>query len=119
MTQRRNPRVCRHRNTITTITAGLAREVCEACARVRLRYVEPAVQLYPDAVADPVKPTGTKAFEATVTFSAMSRLIRCQVCEQSAVFAVPDGLMCNEHAWQSAARIDWTTTDPWVPIPTN
>ena len=38
---------CSHRDTITTITAGLAREVCEECARVRFSYVERAVHLRP------------------------------------------------------------------------
>jgi hypothetical protein len=29
---------------------------------------------------------------------------------------IPDGLVCDEHAWQAAARIDWDDVDPWVPI---
>ena len=113
--QRRNLKICLHRSTITTITAGMAHEVCESCARVRLRYVESAVQLHPD-----VEPTAAEldatAFEAMITFEGTSRQIRCRLCGQSAAFLVPGGLVCDEHAWQAAARIDWAEADPWVPI---
>ena len=39
---------CGHSSTITTITAGLAREVCETCGHVSLRYVDSAVRLRPN-----------------------------------------------------------------------
>jgi hypothetical protein len=107
-----------HRSTITTITAGLAHEVCESCARVRLRYVESAVRLYPDDRPTVSGVDEVRAFEAIIIFEKSSIRTRCQLCGQSAAYLVPDGLMCEEHAWQAAARIDWARSDPWVPIPT-
>lgn len=106
-----------HRSTITTITAGLAREVCESCARVRLRYVEAAVQLHPEVGSTVAERAEVQAFEATIVFEKTSRRIQCRLCAQSAAYLVPDGLVCDEHAWQAAARIDWARSDPWVPIP--
>lgn len=117
MRQRRNSRVCLHRSTITTITAGLAREVCESCARVRLRYVEAAVQLHPEVESTVTEQDEIQAFEAMIIFEKTSRRIQCRLCAQSAAYLVPDGLVCDEHAWQAAARIDWDHSDPWVPIP--
>jgi len=117
MRQRRNSRVCIHRSTITTITAGLAREVCEVCARVRLHYVEAAVKLRPEVESTATEQDEVRAFEATIIFEKTSRRIQCRLCAQSAAFLVPDGLVCDEHAWQAAARIDWDRSDPWVPIP--
>lgn len=115
--QRRNPKICLHRSTITTITAGLAREVCESCARVRLRYVETAVQVRPDIEPTVAELDEVMSFEASITFEKMSSSrTRCRLCGQPAAFLVPDGLMCEEHTWQAAARIDWEETDPWVPI---
>lgn len=120
---------CSHRSTITTITAGLAREVCEICSHVSVSYIEPAVRLHPDvelapppnADVDEPEPTtadleDAAAFEAIVSFEDSSRFIRCGVCTQPAVFMIPDGLRCNEHAWQAAAHLDWDVADPWVPI---
>jgi len=114
--QRRSFVGCSHKSTITTITAGLAREVCESCAQVSLRYVESAVRLRPD-----FEPTATefdeiKIFEATITFEEPTRPRTCRLCAQPAMFMIPDGLMCDEHAWQAAARLDWADDDPWVPI---
>jgi hypothetical protein len=106
-----------HKSTITTITAGLAREVCETCARVRLHYVEAAVKLHPEFEATGTEQDEVQAFEATIIFEKTSRRIQCRLCAQSAAFLVPDGLVCDEHAWQAAARIDWDRSDPWVPIP--
>lgn len=117
MRKRRNPRVCKHRSTITTITAGLAREVCESCARVRLRYVEAAVQMHPEVESTVTAQDEGQAFEATIIFEKISRRIQCRLCAQSAAYLVPDGLVCDEHAWQAAARINWERSDLWVPIP--
>lgn len=129
--QRRNFGICLHRSTITTITAGLAREVCEACARVSVRYVELAVKIHPDieeleletsssslGVDEPTSQDleETRVFEAMVTFEPDTRRLKCGICDQPAMFTIPDGLSCDEHAWQAAARLDWDTTDPWVPI---
>lgn len=114
--QRRNPKICLHRSTVTTITAGLAREVCETCARVRLRYVESAVQIPPDTEPTGVERHDVTSFEAMITFVETSSRLQCRLCTQSAAFLVPDGPMCDEHAWQAAARIDWDESDPWIPI---
>jgi hypothetical protein len=129
---------CSHSSTITTITAGIAREVCESCSRVSVSYVEPAVRIHPDietlrsravdrdAEAEstelevlepaPAELEEAKIFEAMVTFEKSSRLVACGVCSQPAVFEIPEGLRCNEHAWQAAALLDWADSDPWVPI---
>lgn len=131
MRQRRNFGICLHRSTITTITAGLAREVCEACSRVSVRYVESAVTIHPDVEAlelgsSPTSPEvdeptsqdleESRVFEAMVRFQPDMRRLKCGTCDQPAMFMIPDGLSCDEHAWQAAARLDWETTDPWVPI---
>lgn len=120
---------CAHRSTITTITAGIAREVCEMCSHVSVSYVEPAVRLHPDiekgGSESPLEardePTVSdldeaRIFEAMVSFEESSRFVRCGICTQKAVFMVPDGLRCDEHAWQAAALLDWDEVDPWVPI---
>jgi hypothetical protein len=107
-----------HRSTVTTITAGLAREVCESCGRVRLHYVESAVRLFPDLEPHVSETSEVRFFEASIFFEKSMVRTRCQLCGQSAAYLVPDGLMCDEHAWQAAARIDWDHSDPWVPIPT-
>ena len=112
----RNRRICLHRSTLTTTTAGLAREVCESCGRVRLRFVESAVRLYVEKAPTQGDRRVGLTFEATVTFESPSRRTRCRLCGQDGAFLVPDGLMCDEHAWQAAARIDWKSTEPWVPI---
>lgn len=116
MKQRRNFGICSHRSTITTITAGLAREVCETCAHVTLRFVSQAVQLRPDLEPTLAELDDIKIFEASITFEDTSRYRQCRLCAQPAVFMIPDGMMCDEHAWQAAARLDWEDADPWVPI---
>lgn len=116
LSNRRNRRVCLHRSTITTITAGLAREVCESCARVRLRFVEQAVGLPGDQTSSQDQRKKALTFEATVILERSSPRTKCRLCGQEGSYLVPDGLMCDEHAWQAAARIDWESTEPWVPI---
>lgn len=113
---RRNFGICSHRSTITTITAGLAREVCESCAHLRLYYVETAVRVRPEVDPTAAELDEVKIFEATITFEETSRYRQCRLCAQPAVFMIPDGMMCDEHAWQAAARLDWDDADPWVPI---
>lgn len=127
MKHRRSFGICTHRSTITTITAGLAREVCETCARVSVRYIESAVQVYPETeviAAGPSLPAGpsvdgideAQVFEAMISFEASSRRLVCSLCSQPALFLIPEGLTCEEHAWQAAAGLDWEDSDPWVPI---
>jgi hypothetical protein len=117
--QRRNFGICSHRSTIITITAGLAREVCEVCGHVSVSYVEPAVRLHPD-----IDGWSTRAADtlpdlidlASFETPGESPGRTCRICSQAAMFMIPDGLMCDEHAWQAAARLDWDDADPWVPI---
>lgn len=127
MKHRRSFGICTHRSTITTITAGLAREVCETCAHVSVRYIEPAVRVYPETdvgVAVPSLPTGpnvddideAQVFEAMVSFETTTRRLVCSLCSQPARFLIPEGLTCEEHAWQAAAGLDWEDSEVWVPI---
>lgn len=126
MRQRRTFWGCTHSSTITTITAGIAREVCEDCSHVSVSFVEPAVQMYPDFETpgesiDDLEPTAedideARVFEAIVSFQESSRFLRCGLCAQQALFVIPDGLRCDEHAWQAAAHLDWGASEPWVPI---
>lgn len=110
MNKWRNLGWCPHGTTITTITAGLAREVCEACGRVRIHYVERAVQIYPTPPR-----TIVEALRQPVV-SPSTQPKNCMLCSQSAVFMIPDGAVCDEHAWQAAARTRWDDAEVWVPI---
>jgi hypothetical protein len=105
--------VCSHKSTVTTVTAGLEREVCESCGHVSLRYVAMGARLRPEVE----KPGDAPPifFEAEIVVE-VARHRRCMHCAQPAVFMIPDGMTCTEHAWQAAARLDWEATDPWVPI---
>jgi hypothetical protein len=89
----------------------LARDVCETCGRVRLQYVERAVRIYPSALQHPVFETPVAEPEPPPTPPR-----RCRLCSQPAVFMIPEGMSCDEHAWQAAARTNWEAADPWVPI---
>lgn len=111
LNKRRNLGWCSHSATITTITAGLAREVCEACGRVRIQYVERAVQIYPT----PPRPVVESLRQLDGPYSP-SRQQSCMHCSQSARFLIPDGAVCDEHAWQAAARTSWDESEIWVPI---
>jgi len=101
---------CRHSETLTTVTAGLARTVCETCGHVSVRYIEETVQLYPVVIRRdplPVQSDGTSR-----------RGRKCALCSQRAMFFTPEGIVCSEHAWQAAAKSSWGGgVDPWVPIP--
>lgn len=108
--QRRTFRWCSHGTTVTTITAGLAREVCETCAHVSVRYVEQAVQVYP------TRPRRRQPTPPVVEPALKDGQRRCRLCSQPAEFMIPGAMTCNEHAWQAAARLDWEASDPWVPI---
>lgn len=50
------------------------------------------------------------------TVAEALRFLKCRLCSQPAVFMIPSGVVCDEHAWQAAARLDWDDSDPWVPI---
>jgi hypothetical protein len=114
---RRNFVGCKHGSTITTITAGLAREVCESCSRVRIRYVGGAVRLRPDRSEEQIIDIELEeAIGDVLSQESEHRYLKCGLCTQPAVFMIPDGLTCDEHAWQAAARLTWEDVDPWVPI---
>lgn len=93
---------------MVTITAGIAHEVCETCGQVSIRFVASAVGY------EPVPPP--RDGEHTVVHPEVVAGRRCKLCSQQAVFIIPDGLMCDEHAWQAAARLRWDESEPWVPI---
>ena len=100
---------CQHGQTLTTVTAGLARTVCEICGHVSVRYVERAVQLY--TIRELLARDGGRAGEVE------ERRI-CDLCRQTAIYSTPDGIVCSEHAWQAAAKSSWGGgVDPWDPIP--
>lgn len=104
---------CQHRTTVTTITAGLAREVCETCGHVAVRYIENAVQVFNSRPRSFLsETTGSVPASAEVRQNPES----CLHCRQIAVYSIPDGEVCGEHAWQAAARLDWESAEIWVPI---
>ena len=102
--------MCDHSHTVTTITAGLARVVCERCAHVSVHFVERAVQIYPNV--GPLRDRQPPQIDLTEIESLQS----CSLCSQLALYRIPSGLVCDEHAWQAAARIKWDEGEPWVPI---
>ena len=117
MNKRRNLGWCSHGTTLTTITAGMAREVCESCGQVSLRYVEEAVQSYPKlSRMRPPSEDELREIDLAEQIAHAVNQRRCIRCSQLALFMIPDGLVCDEHAWQAAARLDWEESDPWVPI---
>ena len=101
---------CSHKDTVTTVTAGLARQVCESCGHVSMRFVEKAVQIYPSGEPVFQRP------EPQIDLNKIEGLQSCDLCSQLALYRVPTGLVCDEHAWQAAARIKWDESEPWVPI---
>lgn len=111
MRPKRNTSWCQHRETITTVTAGMAREVCESCARVRIYFVESAVQVYGES---PRRTVEVRWPQDGAPLPAGTR--QCRLCRQPAMFMIPDGMRCDEHAWQAAAMLDWQSAEPWVPI---
>jgi len=73
--------------------------------------VERAVQIYPT----PPRPID-ESFRQAEAMHASARRRTCMLCSQSAVFMIPDGAVCDEHAWQAAARTSWEDSEVWVPI---
>jgi len=95
----------------------MAREVCESCGQVSLRYIEQAVQSLPKLSR--MRPPSDEELREIDLEEQLSQVVsprRCTFCRQLALFMIPDGLVCDEHAWQAAARLDWDVSDPWVPI---
>jgi hypothetical protein len=103
------PRVgmCGHKKVISTLTAGLERSVCEDCGHVSVKFVSDTVKIFPDFddLASRVE-----------TSAATERQPLCGKCDSPAVFMIPRGLACAEHAWAAAARQDALGQELWIPI---
>ncbi|MCI0678166.1 MAG: hypothetical protein L0Z63_03880 [Actinobacteria bacterium] len=99
--------MCAHKNSITTVTAGLERSVCEDCGHVSVRFVAETVKIFPDY----------QDLTARVETSLESeRQPMCGKCDTPAVFLIPRGLACAEHAWAAASRQDALGQELWIPI---
>jgi hypothetical protein len=99
--------MCAHKSVLVTTTAGLERSVCEDCGHVSVRYVADTVKIFPDF----------DDLTARVETGAVAeRQPRCGKCESPAVFMIPRGLACSEHAWAAAARQDALGQELWIPI---
>ena len=100
---------CKHNRTISTVTAGLERSVCEDCGHVSVRYIESTVHIFPDA-SDIDIPHLDKATPSE------TRRTGCTVCEAPAEFLIPGGIACAEHAWKEASKQQIMGSEPWIPI---
>jgi len=110
LTQNRRIDECKHTSTISTITAGLERVVCESCGHVSVRYIEATVRIYPD-LDDASTPE-----PAVDTPSIDSRIGGCGWCSNPVEFLIPSGLACARHAWKEASRQQVMGSEPWIPI---
>jgi hypothetical protein len=115
--------MCAHTNTISTLTAGLERVVCEDCGHVSVKYVADTVKIFPDhedlVVRAGNPESGEAADERAMDKPAerpVSRRPRCGRCEQPAEFMIPQGLACAKHAWAAASRQDALGQELWIPI---
>jgi hypothetical protein len=101
--------MCSHTNVLSTVTAGLERVVCEDCGQVSVRYVADSVKIFPDEADLTVGRPSGPAPETT-------RRRVCGKCDAPAVFMIPRGLACGEHAWAAASRQDALGQELWIPI---
>ncbi|MGD2101194.1 MAG: hypothetical protein PVG83_03090 [Acidimicrobiia bacterium] len=87
---------------------------------MRISFVEPAVHAETRRRSRPVdsvmKMLADRRHADDETVRESLRFLKCRLCSQAAEFMIPSGVVCNEHAWQAAARLDWDGGDPWVPI---
>ena len=90
---------CQHRQTISTIHAGLERVVCEKCGHVSVKYIEST--LLPDSDFD----------ESSVVAGDV-----CGWCLAPVQFLIPGGKACGRHAWREASRQLTLGSEPWIPI---
>ncbi len=97
---------CDHKVTTRTITAGLERLVCEACAHVSLRYHDQGA-FWPDSPSENV---------VDLTEASKQKQPRCTACESPAVFLTPYGVACSKHAWIAASKQDSMEGDFWIPL---
>ena len=110
-------KICDHPLTTSTVTAGLERLVCDACAHVSLRYRDEGA-FWPN---DPMAETPPREEDRTETFVDLTdtpetKRHRCTACELPAVFMTPYGVACNKHAWIAASKQDSMEGDSWSPI---
>ena len=111
LTQSRRITECGHPSTISTITAGLERVVCESCGHVSVRYIEATVRIYPelDDLSAPDQHYEKPRIERP-------RINGCGWCSNPVEFMIPGGLACAEHAWKQASRQQVMGSEPWIPI---
>ena len=101
MSHHRRIAECQHKDTITTINAGLERIVCEKCGYVSVRYIESTVRLKPEQPQrqDPQPGIGG-----------------CGWCSEPVEFLIPSGMACELHAWKEASKQQVLGAEPWIPI---
>jgi hypothetical protein len=104
---------CPHRSTVSTVTAGLERRVCENCGNVSVRYVAQAVKIFPDT-SDLT--SGRTRHGVSEPGGAGGRQATCEACGSPAKFKIPRGLACPEHAWEAASRQGSAGYELWIPI---
>ena len=109
MTSSRRITECDHKNTISTITAGMERVVCEACGHVSVRFIATAVRIYPD-VGDTAVPESEEDPQQGDLSTG------CHRCGGPVQFMTPSGLACTEHAWKEASKQQIMGSEPWIPI---
>lgn len=110
MTNGRRIIECKHTHTISTITAGLERVVCENCGHVSVNFIEATVHIFPGA--DEVTVPGLSSEPAP----KVERRRGCGWCESVVEFMTPSGLACAEHAWKEASNQQVMGSEPWIPI---
>jgi hypothetical protein len=118
---------CKHKHTVTTVTAGLARTVCEACGKVSIQY-EGSGAVWPEAPGLNAK----RAARGARTTEEVARPRRakpdparqpaqspppvCTRCDAPAIYLTPWGIACGDHAWQSASLQDPLSDSFWIPL---
>ncbi len=90
---------CQHRQTISTIHAGLERIVCEKCGHVSVKYIE-----------------STLLVERDMDDSSSEPGAGCGWCLAPVEFLIPGGKACGIHAWREASRQLTLGSEPWIPI---
>lgn len=115
---------CEHEHTVTTVTAGLARTVCEACGQVSIRY-DGTGAFWPEGPGAGKPNTGKSEGAETINRTPKKPDLEppvppkqpvCVRCEVPAVYMTPWGLACGEHAWQSASMQDPLSDSFWIPL---
>jgi hypothetical protein len=103
--------MCGHANSISTITAGLERVVCEDCGHVSVKYVSEVVKIFPD-----FEDLNARVESHVAAAPPTGRRLLCGRCDSPAEFMIPRGLACADHAWAAASRQDTLGQELWIPI---